>query len=1081
MAVQIPVTRTKILLPRRRTDLLPRKRLLDLLSDLLDLKLTIIAAPAGYGKTSLLIDFAHGTRMPVCWYALDPLDQDLQRFAAHFIAALTQKFPKFGKTSQATLQSLTQDQVDLDSLISVIVNDAYENITEHFVMVLDDFHLVEESKLIVQFVNQFIQLMDENCHVAIASRTLLTLPDMPLLVARAQVGGLDFNELVFQPEEIRLLWKKNYHSVLTEEESNALAEATEGWITGLLLTTQLSQNQVADRLRLARVAGVSLYDYLAQQVLERQLPEVQTFLLQTSLLEEFDASLCVEVIGTALDINPEWNDLMETVQRSNLFILPVGEDRVWLRYHHLFRDFLQERMRRYFPAETSRILMRLADVYASYGEWERSYTVYKRLGQGELLAGLVERAGSPLISRGRLSTLSEWLEEVGEEGLDRHPALLALRGTVAIMRGESQSGLDLMNRAVISLKRGAPAGAPEVLAQVLLRRSTAHRMTGDYRLALEDADEALGLLQHIHTEEQTRADAIWAKGIIFFMQGQPGEALVWLGDAFRAYQQLGDEDTMAKVSVQVGMFSRTLGQYPAAEKAYNRALEYYQVSGNLIWQADLYNNLGVLQQLQGDYEAAVISFDKAIQYARVGGYTRLEAYSLAGIGDLYRDLDTVHEAIEAYHQARLIALRLNDRFMLFYLDVQEACIARLQGYTEKVQAMLESAQVLADQSSSSYQQNLCRLEWGVWRVLQHDLKAALPDLNTCCAYFEQERYRVEGLRAHFYLALALRAMGDKALALEHWDKVLKMLVEPGNESALVTTAREHRAVLEQMRSEAQFDMAASALLRQVEKMEQRLPLLRRMLRRQSAVVPLGAPRMVVRSLGKMQVRVNDHVVTSAEWQTQTARDLLFILLAHPEGLTKEEIGEILWPDSSPSELKLRFKNNIYRLRHAVGKDVILFNEDIYRFNHFMDYEFDAETFQKELEQAEKAWDAEKKIEHYRSAVNIYKGNYLPELSDLWVLTERESLNRAAQDCLLKLGGLYLEKRQYETALGCCQRILQDDPCQETAHRLCMQIYAAMGNRAAVVRQYEQCCLVLKTEIAALPSSQTRQLYESLIH
>lgn len=197
MSSFIPVTRTKIIVPRRRAEILSRSRLIELLDELLDNRLIIVAAPAGYGKTSLLVDYASATQWPFCWYALDSLDADPQRFIAHFIAALNVRFPQFGKICLESLQNMSQDRLDLDLLISLIINDAYENIPEHFILVLDDFHLVTGSDEIIYFVNRFIQEVDENCHLILVSRRLLNLPDLTLMVARSQVGGLSFEELTF--------------------------------------------------------------------------------------------------------------------------------------------------------------------------------------------------------------------------------------------------------------------------------------------------------------------------------------------------------------------------------------------------------------------------------------------------------------------------------------------------------------------------------------------------------------------------------------------------------------------------------------------------------------------------------------------------------------------------------------------------------------------------------------------------------------------------------------------------------------------------------------------------------------------
>ena len=161
------VTRTKVILPQRRKELLSRPRLINLLYDLLDYKLILVIAPAGYGKTSLLLDFTHQVDLPVCWYSLDTLDQAILRFITHFIAALNQRFPSFGAQSNTALEAASQLSPDINRLVTVIVNDIYEHIQEHFLFVLDDYHLVSGQREIETFVNQFLREASENCHLVL--------------------------------------------------------------------------------------------------------------------------------------------------------------------------------------------------------------------------------------------------------------------------------------------------------------------------------------------------------------------------------------------------------------------------------------------------------------------------------------------------------------------------------------------------------------------------------------------------------------------------------------------------------------------------------------------------------------------------------------------------------------------------------------------------------------------------------------------------------------------------------------------------------------------------------------------------
>lgn len=1078
MGSLIPVTRTKIIVPRRRAEILSRSRLIELMDELLDNRLIIVAAPAGYGKTSLLVDYAFSTQWPFCWYSLDSLDADPQRFIAHFISAINVRFPQFGKGCMAALEGMSQDRLDLDLLVSLIINDAYENITEHFVLVLDDFHLVTSSDEIIYFVNRFIQEVDENCHLILVSRTLLNLPDLTLMVARSQVGGLSFEELTFQPEEIQRLLSQNYNLSIGDEEAAELARESEGWVTGLLLSTQAMGKTSANRLRVARVSGVGLYEYLAQQVLAQQTKEVQTFLLRSALLDEFDERLCEQVIGQALGVQAPWRSLMDIVLRFNLFVLPVGEDGQSLRYHHLFQDFLRERIRRERPEEARKIQARLAEIYIAREEWERAFQLLKTIGDAEALARLVEQAGSLLISSGRVLTLSQWLEALPGDILTSRPVLLALSGIVAVMRGDSGQGLKLLNQAVESLRK---AGESIHLAHTLDRRSSAYRLAGQYQDALGDAEEALALMAGGHQNSPIYADALLSKATALYSLGQLHQSLELLESSLSAYQSLGDENSAARVWIEIGRISRALGRPSEAEDAYSRALEIYQARGNQIRLANLYNNLGVLQHDRGDYSAAMSSFEKAIQYARMGGSVRLEAYVLTSIGDLYQELDAVQETFEAYRQAREIAQRAREGYLLFYINLMEARLKLSQGEIEQAEAMVLAGQAQAVERGSPSEQYMCQVEWDRLKLARGRPAEALEGLGAALAFFVQQNFEAPAARARLFLMAAAALAGERELAGQQAQLLQPLLAQPDKLKVLTAAGREIREVLERLRGEPELSGLVPVLLDQISAHLQGIPALRRLIRRHAVVVPFASPKLTIRAFGKTQVFLSDRLVTSSDWQVQTARDLFFLLLAHPEGLNKEQIGEIFWPDSSTSELKLRFKNTIYRLRHAAGKDVILFQgESLYLFNREIDYEYDVESFQKELALAESAADRHEKENHLRMAVQIYRGPFLADSEDTWAETERERLFQEFMGALLQLAEMNLQAREFDTALEYCQRALKEDPCHEGAHRIAMQVYAAMGNRALVIRQYEQCRQALLDEVDALPSYQTKSLYESLI-
>jgi len=1044
----IPVTRTKIIIPRRRDEILTRQRLLDLMDELLEMKLAIIAAPAGYGKTSLLIDFVNHTPWPICWLSLDALDKDLIRFLAHFIASIQTRFPNFGQSTLTALKNSSQDQINMPRLISTIVNDAYEHITEHFVVILDDFHLVEESQEVNQFVNAFIQDIDENCHLMVSSRRLLTLPDLPLLVARNQVGGLSFDELAFLPNEIQSLLLRNYQMHISEETALDISQQTEGWITGLLLSTQLVGEEISERLHLAKISGIGLYEYLAQQVLNQQSQEMQDFLLRSSLLEEFDVETCARVIGTTLGIQANWRNLMQTALQYNLFVLPIGEDNeFWLRYHHLFRDFLQTWIHRERPEEARKISLALADTLVERREWERAYSLYKQLGSTKAIVKLIENAGSTMVAEGKLTTLHQWLEDLPRKILNSNPALLSLQSVLFTMRGNLQESIRRSQQVLNLLKDSKDI---HTKALTLVRQATAYRLHGNYPQALSDAQAAMDLLVDMPQDELIRAEALRTIGVTHYQEGNLQKALDKLKQSLVAFQSVNGKQFIPKLLFEIGTIHKALGDHALAEQDYQEALAYWQADGNLTWQANLLNNLGVLQHLRGDYEIAAKTFEKSILCSRSGSTPRLEAYGLTSLGDLYRDLEAYREALDVYKQAHDIAKQLGNRFLIFYLDLAEGVLNRIQGKMTRAENLIEAALDTAKEGDSPYEISLCHLELAGLYLATDKYNESADLLKESYNFFHEHGHENETNRALFFQAIAEILLGKKTDAFDHFKKITNIIATTTSGTPLIIIGKEFEERLRAVKGNLKKQV--KEILEPIESFEARLPALRRQIRHQASIVPFAPPKMFIQSFGQAQVRINNRVINNRQWQTQIARDLFFLFIAHPEGLNKEQVGLYFWPDSSPDELKLRFKNTLYRLRHAIGKQSIILQDDYYHFNWSLDYEYDAESFTTEYKLAQKAKTTQEQIKHYKAVVRHYHGPYLPEIKETWIVAEREQYYQIYLDALLRLTQLYMKRKSYKTALKYCFQALSEDTCLEEAHRLAMRIHASMGNRAAIVRQ-----------------------------
>lgn len=1076
MSQELLLARTKIIVPQRRAELLRRNRLLDMLTNLLDFKLIIVAAPAGYGKTSLLIDFVHHYDWPVCWLALDSLDQEPVRFISYFIAAIQQRYKNFGNSSWQALRQMPPDELNLNHLVATISNDIYDNISEHFIIVLDDYHLLNENPIIDQFLSDFLQRADENCHLIINSRRLLTLPDLPLMVARSQVGGLSVEELAFLPDEIQMLYAQNLKRSISLEEAENLAQQSEGWITGLLLTSQMMKQGLGDRLKVERTSGVGLYEYLSAQVLEQQPGALQKFLLRSSLLEEFDSEMCAEVIGKTLGISEDWDQLMEMAMRNNVFVLPVGEEHLWLRYHHLFSDFLQERVRRDEPHISEKIEHSLAKYFIKKQDWDKSFSIYRKLNEMEELACLVEKVGSDFIAMGRMNKLAEWLSVLDEQTVKRHPAVTALQASVAVNKGNPQDGLVFFDKLLSTLNTSKQT---ELLADNLVRRSAARRLMGDYTGSIEDADQAIELCQGKDDYVLILAEAMRAKGSTLYQQGKWKEALDWLEQSLKIYKDHNRNQDIARIQVEIGVVEDALGNYSSAEKAYQESLRYWQSVGDSMWQANLLNNLGFLQHSIGEFETAFNNFEKALQYASLNGNLRMEGYSLASIGDLYRDLEAYQEAEDAFQKASQIAKLIKDSYLYFYIRLAQARLQIDLGRFRQAESTLRPALQLAKQDGSKNEMAKYRLENGLLQLFLKNFSKAADDFSAAAQFFAAESHPDDLIRAEFSLAIAAHENGDLEKSIELFKIANSRLNQPRARMKLLSCAVELESMLNSVLEKGGVGEPLEIIMNEMEGFRNRLHDCRRQIRKRATAVTFVPPKIILRAFGRTEVWINNHKLTNAEWKSQNARDLLFLFLSHHEGLTKEEVGLHFWPDLSPAELKLRFKNAIYRLRHAAGNDIVVFHDNYYLFNRALDYEYDVQGFIIDLEHAEVEKNINKKISHLQSAISKYGGTYLSDVEEDWPVADRRNYADQYLKALLELSTIFFRQKEYEKARDIFQIALAADDCSEEAYRLGMQIYSAMGNVGEVKRIFQKCIDSLKTEMGIQPSARTRQIYDNL--
>ena len=330
-----PILATKLYIPPARSKVVVRLRLIEELNKSLSSgrRLTLISAPAGFGKTTLVSEWVTECGRPVAWLSLDEEDDDLTRFFVYFISALQRIAPTIGEEALGVLQ--TPQSPPIESILITLLNEITA-VMENFILVLDDYHMLD-SKAVDDALTFLLEHLPVQMHIVITTREDPNLPIARLRV-RSQLTELRAADLRFTPSETAEFLSQAMDLNLSLEEISALETRTEGWIAGLQLAVLSMQGQQDVHGFIQGFAGDHRYivDYLVEEVLKRQPESTRNFLLQTSILDRLNGSLCdavTEQMGSKVRL--------ETLQRGNFFIIPLDDKRHWYRYHHLFADVLR--------------------------------------------------------------------------------------------------------------------------------------------------------------------------------------------------------------------------------------------------------------------------------------------------------------------------------------------------------------------------------------------------------------------------------------------------------------------------------------------------------------------------------------------------------------------------------------------------------------------------------------------------------------------------------------------------------------------------------------------------------------------
>ena len=438
------IQRSKLIPPQLRPPIHQRRSLVDRLERGLETRFTLVQAGAGYGKSTTVAAFLQGSPEPWAWYSLDERDGEPLIFLAHLIAAVDTLTPGLAHTLQTSFNQARQGELPWGLLLDSLNNHLHQILMQDAWLVLDDFHLMASAiGEMHSLVDHFFTYTPPKLHIFIITRQRLDLPVLTRARARRDLLLINQKDMAFSQEEIEAVFRQHYYLNLSKEQSQRLAEETEGWIMALQLLAQPLRGLQPDKIDavladLPRQLDV-LFDYLTESVINRLLPAEQRFLFQTAILDELHPEAC-----DAVRRSQDSDIILARLADSGLGLTQISE--CVYRHHHLVREFLRRSLQD-DKRQWRNLHRRAATFFLQKSDWERSIHHLIQAGDFEAAANQLSAFAPTMLKGGRFRTLGRWLTQMPDSLLDEQPDLRLLQGDVARLTSRYQEALTAYQQA----------------------------------------------------------------------------------------------------------------------------------------------------------------------------------------------------------------------------------------------------------------------------------------------------------------------------------------------------------------------------------------------------------------------------------------------------------------------------------------------------------------------------------------------------------------------------------------------------------------------------------------------------------
>ncbi len=970
---------TKLLAPQLKSTVLPRTRLVERILNARDRKLILVCADAGYGKTTLLAQACARFGTNYFYYDLEPGDNDSARFLQYLVRGFQTRFPDLGHD----LPDLIAATREPEALVGALINDFNARVKVDFYILLDDYHHLQKNLEIAKILEYLLRHMPANLHLIIASRSRPPL-NLPYYEAKGELLRLEKEHLHFTEAEVRELFNSVHKLRIGEADLKKIVEQSAGWITAVQLILQkiiARQNEPPDEtIRSSLAAGAPVFDYFAIEILEDHPPQIQDFLVRSSVLETIEPDACDHLFQARNSAK-----LLDYITQENVFITKAGRG---FRYHPLFRDFLIRRLTETYPAQAvTGLYRRLADYHLDRKDYQSAVDAFLTAADFQRAAEVLTEHYPFWRDTGAYESYLGLVDRIPAAVQDRYPAFL-------VHKMHSLHGVGnlagIMNNHKTMLRRLRREKDRKPLIDYLLFMSLIMYLLRENRKSVRLAQEAERLTPA--RDRLRKASALSRIGFTYIMLMEYDRARDYCERAVKVAEILNDPLTLTMVRFNLAMYHWLSGNLRAGYSGFEQLI---RESMDLIppFNRIRINLNAALLAVENNREAEAETYLAQAE-------TYLKKYPSR---PLLMDLeywkaqiriwqDRPREALASLEKALDISRSLNLRYPEYLALVGHAQVHLIMGDTVRARAAMDRADAIIPANLPvSY-----RLEYGLTKM----------NIEIDERRFDEARRSRDGLKAlvsrrtiyyhripyYWHLAYLHLETGEEKEALKYIDQALAIGEKSDHAFIFIFDSRPNHRLLE---AAVQHGIGIPYLTRI-------LPMVRadwgRDLMKQLQA-GTGRCDLECAFFGPFTVRSGRGRLASPKWRTRNSKPLFAELLwAGERGCTRDKLIEEFWPRQNLKRAGHNLQVEISALRAVLSRllgrppaeDLILFRHDTYWINPELIIKTDAAEFERRLREARQAGqDPKQRKKLLKEAAELCRAGFCTDIKGSWCEAARD--------------------------------------------------------------------------------------------